>query len=250
MENLSRFTGFNDFSLIHHGDAVRDVVDDAEVVRNENHRKTEVLLKLFDEIENLRLDRDIQRGDRFIRDDELGFWRERPGDGDALALATRKLVRIFPHHPRIQADGGHQGLHAVEEGIALQLGMALADGLGEGRKNGHPRVERGVRVLENHLEIQPPLPDFRCRKSGQVFPIQNDGAGARRDELHDRAGKSRFPTAGLAHQTEDFTLFQTKRHAVHRADYVFTRGKNCPGALSEMGVEVFDFQVGHEADVA
>ena len=250
IENFSRFTGFYDFSLIHHGNAVRDVVDDAEVVRNKNHGEAEVLLKLFDEIENLRLDRDIQRGDWFIRDDELGFRRQRPGDGNALTLATRKLVRIFPHHPCIQADGGHQGFHAVKEGIALQLGMALADGFGEGRKNGHPWVERGVRVLENHLEIQSPLTDFRCRESRQVFPIQNDGAGARWDELHDRAGKSRFPTTGLAHQTEDFALFQTERHAVHRADYVFTRGKKRPGALGEMGVKVFDFQVGHETDVA
>jgi hypothetical protein len=41
-----------------------------------------------EQIENLRLDRHIEGGNRFIRDDDAGFRSESAGDGDALALTS------------------------------------------------------------------------------------------------------------------------------------------------------------------
>ena len=102
MENLSRRAGLDDFSLIHHGDAVGDVVDDAKVMGDENHRQPEVFLERGDEIEDLRLDGDIECGDRFVGDDELRFRGERAGDGDALALAAGEFVRMtFASRPTV-----------------------------------------------------------------------------------------------------------------------------------------------------
>ena len=220
MEKFSCLAGFDDFSLIHDCDTVGDVVDDAEIVRNEDHGEAEVFLERFDEIEDLRLDGDIERGDGFIRDDELGLRCEGTGDGDALALAAGEFVGIFPHDACIKADGGHQRFHASEEGVTFELGVALPDGFGECREDGHPRIERGVGVLENHLEIQPPPAHFGCGEGGEVFPIENDGAGSRGDQLHDGAGKGGFPAARFADEAEDFTFFKIERDPIHGADHV------------------------------
>lgn len=65
----------------------------------------ELLLKVFEEIDHLGLDGDIQGGDRLIANNEARIERERPGDPNALALAARKFVRIAVGEPRIETDG-------------------------------------------------------------------------------------------------------------------------------------------------
>ena len=50
--------------------------------------RLESLAQLHQQIENLGLDRHVERADRLVADDELGLNRERAGDADALALAT------------------------------------------------------------------------------------------------------------------------------------------------------------------
>ena len=52
--------------------------------------------QLADQLQNLRLDRDVERGGRLVGDQELGRAGERHRDHDALALAAGELVRIIP----------------------------------------------------------------------------------------------------------------------------------------------------------
>jgi hypothetical protein len=46
------------------------------------------------EVDHLRLHRDIQRADRFVADNEARFDGEGAGDADALALAAAEFVRV------------------------------------------------------------------------------------------------------------------------------------------------------------
>ena len=56
---------------IHHGDDVAGKLDDGKVVRNEQVSKREFLLEVFEEIENLGLNRDVERADGLIADNEF-----------------------------------------------------------------------------------------------------------------------------------------------------------------------------------
>ena len=47
-----------------------------------------------DQVDDLRLDRHVERRDRLVGDQQLRRQRERAGDGDALALAAGEFVRI------------------------------------------------------------------------------------------------------------------------------------------------------------
>ena len=54
----------------------------------------QLLPQLLEQVDDLGLDRDVERRDRLVADDEVRRRGERPGDADALALAAGELVRV------------------------------------------------------------------------------------------------------------------------------------------------------------
>jgi hypothetical protein len=93
LEQLVGRRHLDDLAQIHDGDAVADVANDVEIVGDENERKPEFLAQLLEQIDDLRLDRGVERGDRLIGDDELRPHGERPGDAYALTLPAAQRVR-------------------------------------------------------------------------------------------------------------------------------------------------------------
>ena len=83
----------HDAAEIHHGDAVGDMLDDRKVVRDEEVGEPAIALQVLEQVDHLCLHRDVERGDRFVADDEARLDGERAGDADALALPARQLVR-------------------------------------------------------------------------------------------------------------------------------------------------------------
>jgi hypothetical protein len=59
---------FHNLTGIHHGYSRSMMGNHTQIVRNEQHGHARVFLQSPHEIENLRLDGDIQGGGRFIRD--------------------------------------------------------------------------------------------------------------------------------------------------------------------------------------
>ena len=94
----------DDLAEVHDGDVVGDVLHDRQVVRDEEVREAELVLQLLEQVEHLRLDRDVERGDRLVADDELRVERERPRDADALTLTAGELVRIAVDVLGVQPD--------------------------------------------------------------------------------------------------------------------------------------------------
>src|SRR5256886_11935435 len=80
------------------------ISDDGEVVRDEEVGEVELLLQLFEEVDDRRLDRDVQRRDRLVRHDEVGIESDCACQPDALALAARELVGITPGRVGGKAD--------------------------------------------------------------------------------------------------------------------------------------------------
>ncbi len=90
----------------------RDVAHHRQVVGDEQVGQSEPALQLLQQVDDLRLDRDVERRDRLVADDEVGLDRQRPGDADALALAARELVRVAVDRVGIDADDVEQFLDA------------------------------------------------------------------------------------------------------------------------------------------
>ena len=75
----------DDLAGVHHGDAVAHPGDDAEVVGDQQHGDVEALLQVGEEVEDLGLDRHIERGRRLVGDEQLRLARQGHGDEHALA---------------------------------------------------------------------------------------------------------------------------------------------------------------------
>lgn len=64
---------FHDPAQIHDEDTVSNMLDYTKVVADEEIGEVELLAQASEEIDDLCLDRDIQRGDRFVTNDEIGL---------------------------------------------------------------------------------------------------------------------------------------------------------------------------------
>jgi hypothetical protein len=70
------------------------MLDHREIVCDEQVRQSHVLLQTLQHVDDLCLNRNVQRGDRLVANDELRLNRQRAGDADALPLSARKLMRV------------------------------------------------------------------------------------------------------------------------------------------------------------
>ena len=89
-----RVADLDDAAEVHDRDPVGDLADHREVVRDEDVGEVELALEVLEQVEDLRLHRDVERRHRLVADDQLRLQRERARDADPLALAARELVRV------------------------------------------------------------------------------------------------------------------------------------------------------------
>ena len=108
-------------------------------------------LQPFDQLEDLRLDRHIQRRCRLIADQQIRVAGDGHGDHDPLPHAAGQLVRILFHTLAGIGDADlvqkrHSALRRV-----LRRHLQMHDhAFHQLLADGHGRVERGHRILEDH----------------------------------------------------------------------------------------------------
>src|SRR5438094_779885 len=146
--------GFDNPADVHYRDPVADVLDDAQVVSDEEIGKPESFLKLEEKVQDLCLDRHIQRGDGFVRNDQTRMQGKCAGDADTLALAAREGMRVAPHIFRPEADEA-KDLHDPV-GSFLQVTYAVDEQrLAHNVLQGHSRGQGGERGLKDQLRPPP-----------------------------------------------------------------------------------------------
>jgi hypothetical protein len=72
-------------AAVHHHHSTRRLGHHAEVVRDEHDGGAVLALQRGEQVEDLRLDRDVERGGRLVGDDDGGAEDQRHGDHHALA---------------------------------------------------------------------------------------------------------------------------------------------------------------------
>ena len=133
--------GLDDLAQVHHQHAVGDMAHHREVVRDEQHGEPERLLQLGEQVEHLRLHRDVERRHRLVADQQLRVERERARDADALALAAGEFVRIALAAPRRRARPARSELIAPARAARRREPCACTI---SGSSRMRPTVERGL----------------------------------------------------------------------------------------------------------
>ncbi len=85
----------NEAGRIHHVHAGGIARDHAEIVRDDDERDPKPAREILHQLEDLCLDRDVERGCRLIGDDKLRVAGEADCNHHALADASRELVRVL-----------------------------------------------------------------------------------------------------------------------------------------------------------
>ena len=67
---------------------ISDVANHGQIVRNKQVGKILFVLQVLKQVDDLRLNRDVQRRHGFVSDDETGVYRNSACNADALALPT------------------------------------------------------------------------------------------------------------------------------------------------------------------
>ena len=224
-EQRARRRQLDEAAGAHHGDAVGDVVDDREVVADEQVGEAELLLQVLEQVEDLRLDRDVERGDRLVADHHVGTQRQRARDADALALAAREGVRVAAEMAAVEADQLEQlGDHLAAIGV-------VADAVDDQRLDQdvvdrHARIERAERVLEDELQLLAEARELLALDGHDVDlaapVVEHHAAGALvgigLDAAHQHLAERGLAAAGFAHEAQAFAAHDVEADVVDGAD--------------------------------
>ncbi len=125
---------------VHHEDPVGDPRDHAHVVRDQHDRSAGLRAPGLDQLEDLRLDRDVQRRRRLVGDQHPRAAGERHRDHHALAHAARELVRVVvdPALGLGDADGRQQLDRAVARACACRAARARGSAPRAASRPGRP----------------------------------------------------------------------------------------------------------------
>ncbi|KAI3484358.1 hypothetical protein L1887_52446 [Cichorium endivia] len=120
-----------------------------------------------------------------------------------LPLPAGKLVRITPGVLRLQADALQQPGHATLGRFAVEQIMH-PQRLHNRIPHRMARIEGGIRILENKLNISPHRLQPAVRKGINALAVKGDAAFLRFHQTEQRAPGGGFTAAGLPHQRQRF----------------------------------------------
>ena len=124
MEDVVDRALLHDAAEIHHHHIVRHLRDHAEIVRDEDDRGVVLVLQLAQQRQDLRLRRHVDRGGRFVGDQQARPARQRHGDHRALPQPAGQLPGIG-----IDALLRHRDADIAEQLHRLRARLLAADGV-------------------------------------------------------------------------------------------------------------------------
>ena len=229
--------GLDDVAGVHDVDAIGDAGHHPQVVGDHDDGHAKLVPEALDQIENLRLDGDVEGRGRLVGYEKLWLAAQRHRDHHPLTHAARELVRVVVDavaggrdtDQLQQLDGPPAGRRAVQPLVQLERFADLT-------ANGQDRIQRGHRVLEDHGDVVAThLPHVVLFELEQVTSVEHDlarddFAGWLRNQAHQRERAHALATPRFTDQAERFALAQRERHPVDGLDE--------PVGGRELGAEV------------
>jgi hypothetical protein len=200
---------------VHHQDAIGDVLDHVQVVRDEDVRQRQLGLEILEQVEDLGLDGLVERRDGLVEHEELGIEHERARDVHPLALASRQFVRVARAvEPGIEADALEE---APGAGARLAAGRAVHEQAERHRVvDRHARIQRGVRVLKDELHVPAQPLQARPARRAQILAEERDGARIGLEQAENQPGQGRLAAPGFADDAQRLLRLHGERDVVHR----------------------------------
>ena len=186
LEHVRGGAQLDDAPEVHHRDAVAERPGQPDVVGDQEQRQAARAAQAEQQVQHLRAHGDVERRDGLVAHEPGRLGRERAGDRDALALAARQLVRVaVPEALRGREPGVLERTRGAQHAVAARHALHAQRLLHE-LAHAHARVERLVRILEDHLHL--PAQRCACRRGRARRPRS---AARRRSAARARAACAR-----------------------------------------------------------
>ena len=209
-EDLLGRAGLDDLAAVMIADPVGHLADDRQIMGDQQQRHAEAVAQIPQQLQDVRLDRHVERGGRLVGDQDVGLVGDRHRDHDPLALPARKLMRIGAE-PVLGVGQADQPQQLDRPGARRRPAHVLVDqqGLGDLLVERVQRVQRGHRLLEDHRDpvaAHPPQP--LGRGADQLLAGEPNAAfrAVRRErvrqQLQHRESGDALPRAALADQRQ------------------------------------------------
>ena len=163
-------------------------------MRDEEISEPECIAQIGQQVDDRRLNRGVEGGDRLVTNYEFGIGRQRASDRHALLLAAAQLVWIATsiaarqlHH--VQQLGhpsvARSGRHAIKQG---QWPFQCIH-------NRQARIERGIGILKHDLRTSPEITQVALGEAADIGAGELNSAGARIDQTQEQPAERRLTAA-------------------------------------------------------
>ena len=174
------FRNLADISEEHHADPVRNEIDHGQIMPDEQVGKTVLLLQILQKIQNLALHRHIECGHRLITYNQLRLQCDGSCNSDSLPLASGKLMRITILEFHRNANRLHQLQHPFRSLFLILADMIRLQRLSDDIANRHSRIQAGIGILENHLQLRSKRPEGLLIHGGDFLIVKGNDTVCRR----------------------------------------------------------------------
>ncbi|MNV50839.1 hypothetical protein D3C71_1428670 [compost metagenome] len=182
------------------------------------------LLQFQQQFDDLRLNGHVERGGRFIGNQQLWSAGNRHGDHHALAHPTRKLVRInVETRSRVGDTYLGQQINSPLTTSAAVAALVHLQRFHDLEADGVARVKAGHRLLENHRHFRAhQLATLFFGNFAQILAVKLQFFGhhltGEVDQPHNRQRADGLAGAGFADNAHHLALLHAVTDAVYRAE--------------------------------
>ena len=203
---------FDDLAQVHNRHSFAHMPDHRQIMGNEQIGQPQIIFQLDQQVDDLGLNRDIQRRDRFVQHQQLGAERQGPGDADPLPLSTGELVGVFLGVTGMETHQFQEFLYLVGIGAA-----AFVDdqGLGDDVPRFHAGIERSERVLEDDLHISANGTHLPSPQFGDIPSHKDHPSAGGSQQSHHQLGERGLPAPRFPDQPQGLALGDRKADPIH-----------------------------------
>ena len=191
-------------------------------MRDHHRRSAAVFLQRSQQVDDLGLNRHVQRRRRLVGEQQPRAACQSDGDHHALALAAGKLVRV-----RVKTTRRRGNAHQFQQperlfaGGGARSGTMRGDLLGDLSADAQRRIQRRQRVLKYDRAVFAAIAFPLARRLRENIPSRKEDVAAafdlarRRDQPHHAPRRDRLAAARFTDERHRLAFVDEKRRAAH-----------------------------------
>jgi len=215
-EHLAHRAELGDLATVDDGHAVADLVNNAHLVRDDDHCDAHCAVDLLEKREDRLRCRGVKRARRLVAEKVAGLRCQRAGDGYALLLSAGELrgIRLGAVGETDDGEKLHSALHRL-----LFLPSSDLQRVAHVLENGALREK--IEALEDHPDRAADEQQLLLGELGEILAVYDYGAGGRTLQQVDAPDERGFARAGKTDDTEYFSVLDREGNVMHGVDLPF-----------------------------